>query len=83
MGNRKPLSGIRKGDTFFVLREINNNAKWTQMNSAEMYKGIIEKCKLKAGSQSLSEWELEVWNREAWWIADPRIRKKYKHERSE
>ena len=48
-----------------VLQEIGYDAKWTQLDSVETYKEIIDVCKQRAGNQSLAQWELELWNREA------------------
>jgi len=48
-----------------VLRAIGNDAKWTQLDSVEIYTKIIDECRQTAGTQSLSQWELELWNREA------------------
>ena len=48
-----------------VLRAIRYDAKWTQLDSVEIYTNIIDACRQTAGTQSLSQWELELWNREA------------------
>ncbi|MBN2131804.1 MAG: hypothetical protein JW741_20050 [Sedimentisphaerales bacterium] len=48
-----------------VLREIHYDARWTLLDSIELYERIITLCRQAAADQSISQWELELWNREA------------------
>ena len=49
----------------FVLRAIRRRENWTQLDSVETYREIIAACRRVAGNLSLSQWELELWNRKA------------------
>lgn len=48
-----------------VLRAIHSRQKWTQVDSTDDYREIIAECQRVAQNRSLSQWELELWNREA------------------
>ena len=53
-----PIDGI-------VLIEVGDSSNWTELDGVDSYREIINKIKAVAGEQSLSEWELHLWNREA------------------
>lgn len=38
------------------------DVRWTQIDNLCIYREIISECRKKAGYQSLSQWELELWN---------------------
>ena len=48
-----------------VMRAIRGQHKWTQLDCIDTYRDIITECRRAAGRQSLSEWELDLWNRQA------------------
>lgn len=53
-----PIDGI-------VLKKLKNDTKWTMLDKIEVYKNIIAEIEKVKGTQSISEWECELWNNEA------------------
>lgn len=50
-----------------VLGAINSKVSWTKLDDVQIYEEIIAECKwvARAENMSLSQWELELWNRVA------------------
>lgn len=48
-----------------VLTEVGDSSNWTEFDGVDSYREKINRIKALAGEKSLSEWELNLWNREA------------------
>jgi hypothetical protein len=46
-----------------VLRELELESSWTRSSGIEDYKNWVERAKAAAGTKTLAEWELQLWNR--------------------
>lgn len=46
-----------------VLRELELEFSWTRSSKIEDYKSWVEHAKVAAGTKTLAEWELQLWNR--------------------
>ncbi|MEI8063622.1 MAG: hypothetical protein WCH84_06125 [Verrucomicrobiota bacterium] len=56
-----PLDGIIISKLDLIRGEI-GKYKWTKLDDIETYRTLINKCKCKAGTTSIAEWELREWN---------------------
>jgi hypothetical protein len=46
-----------------VLRELELESSWTHASKIEDYKNWVERARAAAGTETLAEWELDLWNR--------------------
>jgi len=43
--------------------KLSNPPSWTQLDSVDTYKMLVEKARGLAGNKSIAEWELDVFSR--------------------